>query len=196
MSEIDKLRQWFPWPESQPTLPVRMSGWLHPGTRAALHRQLTDETRLVVEIGSWLGKSGSFILEKAPNAVVVCIDTWLGNMHQYLEEGTRRQLTTLYEQFLANLWAHRERVVPLRETSFVGLQIIKHLGVKPDVVFVDGSHDTDDVRRDVLMAHECNHEAVIVGDDWQWAEVRLGVRQANEKLGRRLHSNDTGWVLK
>ena len=195
MSELDKLRAWFPWPSECPDMNERREGWLHPGTAAALHRQLSDKTTLVVEIGSWLGKSGGFILEKAPNATLVCIDTWLGNMHQYQDEKTRRLLPTLYDQFLRNMWDRRERVIPVRATSFVGLQILRHLGVKPDLVFVDGSHDTDDVRRDALMAAKCNSDTIIVGDDWQWEEVRKGVAQANEVLGRKLAHNDTGWIL-
>ena len=129
------------------------------------------------------------------NHLSSCIDTWMGNMHQYQEEKTRRLLPTLYEQFLRNVWPHNHRVVPVRATSFVGLQILCHLGVKPDLVFVDGSHDTDDVKRDALMAARANSGTIIVGDDWQRGEVRKGVAQANEVLKRKLAHNDTGWIL-
>lgn len=194
MNGFDTLRSWFPWPEIQPET-RKIDGWLHPGTRAILGRHLGPNVVLVAEVGSWMGKSATFILRRAPNAALVCIDTWLGNMHQYQDEGTRKRLPGIYDTFLHNVSPFQDRLVPVRATSVVGLQILRYLEIRPDLFFIDGSHETDDVRNDVLLAAECNPAAVLIGDDWQWPKVRAGVHQANETLGRQLAHNDTGWVL-
>jgi len=37
---------------------------------------MNSETRCVLELGSWLGKSTRFIVERAPNAYIFAVDLW------------------------------------------------------------------------------------------------------------------------
>jgi hypothetical protein len=44
--------------------------------QVVMHTMMTAETRCVLELGSWLGKSTRFIVSRAPNAYICCIDLW------------------------------------------------------------------------------------------------------------------------
>ena len=44
--------------------------------KVVLDLLLTPETKCVLELGSWLGKSTKFIRKCAPNAFIFCIDLW------------------------------------------------------------------------------------------------------------------------
>ena len=192
---FDELLAWYPWPEERPPYKVDVQGWFESSTRNLLAEYLTPDVRLVVEIGSWLGQSALYILKQLPDAKLVCIDPWLGNMHQLSERKMRQRTRESHERFLVNLWDYRDRVIPLRATSLVGLQAIRHHELVPDVFFIDGSHATIDVKRDILMSGALNPAAPLIGDDWQWREVRDGVEQANDSLGKKLRAGGKAWGL-
>ena len=197
MNNLDTLREWFPWPAESPGLPEDFFGWLGDDTQKMLRRQIPGDAKLIVEVGSWLGKSARFILRLAPQATLVCIDTWLGSSEHYRAPVARHWLPTLHKQFLSNLWQYRERVVPVRATSSVGLDVLRLLDIRPDSFYIDGSHEAVDVRRDIGLAAALNPAAAIVGDDWKWPTVRQGVQAAMKALPgeRSRQNNSNSWAI-
>jgi hypothetical protein len=92
---------------------------------------MSAETSCVLELGSWLGKSTRFIVERAPNAFVFAVDLW-SNEHiradpHYTDHGGEsafmahkaaraRQIeenlkiintAPIYDVFLKNMWSQR-----------------------------------------------------------------------------------------
>src|SRR5690606_40474206 len=65
-----------------------------------LSRFLSPQSVLVVELGSWLGKSTRFLLRQAPHATVVAIDHWKGSAEH--QRRHRHRLISLYETFLVD----------------------------------------------------------------------------------------------
>lgn len=51
-------------------------GWFFPPHKVVLSELLSPDTKLIVELGCWLGKSLFFMAERAPNAILVTIDLW------------------------------------------------------------------------------------------------------------------------
>jgi len=51
-----------------------LHGWFTPGNSQSLGQFLSDDTRLILELGSWLGKSARWMLDKAPHATLVAVD--------------------------------------------------------------------------------------------------------------------------
>ena len=71
--ELKAFRRAHPWPEQKPAVPPReKEGWLFPSTQEMLARFLSNRTRLVVELGSWLGLSTRFIASRAPRRCHHC----------------------------------------------------------------------------------------------------------------------------
>ena len=103
---------------------------------------MNAETRCVLELGSWLGKSTRFIAERAPNAYLFAVDLW-SNDHiradpHYTDHGGEsafmahkaartRQIAEnlkiidtapIYDVFLKNMWKERPAIAPA--TAAVG----------------------------------------------------------------------------
>ena len=132
---------------------------------------------MVVELGSWLGLSARFFLDIAPNAMVICVDHWQGSLEHHHDEKWRKMLPTLYETFLVNLWSYRDRIIPLKAGTIEGLKLIHSLGIHPDLIYIDASHEYDAVFQDVQTAMALFPKSTICGDDWSWDGVRQAVTE-------------------
>jgi len=196
--EYDDLASRYPWPDKQPgDQGVKtVFGWLHELTREALASQLNASTRLVVELGTWLGKSTRFILGHAPDARIVCIDHWEGSPEIRQHHGHLFG-EPVYKAFLHHNWDLRARIIPVRLASVDGVRECRHL--KPDLVYVDAAHDAESVKRDVEACATAWPDAVLVGDDWEVSsthyDVATGVADALNATDRDydLHNNGKAW---
>ena len=89
-------------------------GWLWPSHKVVMRKLIDERTRCILELGSFLGKSTTFLSELAPNAVIYAVDLWdneflMGDSTYNASEENLSLLRhyPLYETFLANLWKHR-----------------------------------------------------------------------------------------
>src|SRR4051794_24358739 len=79
---LSRLRLEFVWPATKPdarAMEAGPPGWLEDGPREMLAASLGEATRVVVELGSWLGLSTRFIADRAPKACVIAVDHWEGS---------------------------------------------------------------------------------------------------------------------
>eukprot|EP00304_Pavlova_gyrans_P010876 CAMPEP_0206037990 /NCGR_PEP_ID=MMETSP1466-20131121/3809_1 /ASSEMBLY_ACC=CAM_ASM_001126 /TAXON_ID=44452 /ORGANISM="Pavlova gyrans, Strain CCMP608" /LENGTH=100 /DNA_ID=CAMNT_0053412565 /DNA_START=1 /DNA_END=300 /DNA_ORIENTATION=+ len=100
-----------------------MHGWVHKGNERMLRRLIQERApRVIVELGSWLGLCTELMLEEsAPfGSSLFAIDRWDASWllseqaDQYAHDAEAQRLLvafrdSLYETFIANLWAHRSR---------------------------------------------------------------------------------------
>jgi hypothetical protein len=194
----EKLRQAFRWPSERPEIkgPIPAPGWFGEGTDQVLAGVLTPQTRLVVELGAWLGMSTRYIADNAPNATVVSIDHWQGNPEHQTRDDLRAMLPTLYDTFLALCWRYRDQVIPMRMTTLEGLRTVAQFGASADVVFIDAEHSYAAVSAELALARQLFPKAQLVGDDFDWQPVQSAAEafaRANglnvERVGAR------GWKL-
>jgi hypothetical protein len=148
-----------------------------------LTRSLSPSTRLVVELGAWLGLSTRFLADAAPAATVVSVDHWKGSPEHHSEERYAKLLPRLYETFLARCWDYRHRIVPLRTTTLDGLRQAAAHGLKPDFIYVDAEHTCEAVTAELCLARQLFPEAALGGDDYDWKEVRQAVDTFAHKNG-------------
>lgn len=120
-----------------------------------------------------------------PMPELVCVDTWLGATEFYdsFDDKTRyRSLDPkngypqVYYQFLANIKRRNwhDIVTPFPQSSTNALRFLGKKGVKFDLIYVDGSHEYDDVCSDLKYAWPLLREGgVIIGDDYcdHWSGV-------------------------
>ena len=180
-SGLEILRRDNPWPGEIPDFPVTSWGWGIDGEKLLLSR-LPADARCILEIGTLLGASTRFFADARPDATVICIDPWNDSkdrpLLRYQPELTpylNDRPDGLYNVFLASTWDYRERVIPLRGYSPERLRDVYDAGLKPDFVYVDGSHEYEDVLVDLTTCHLLFEEAVLCGDDWSWASVSRAV---------------------
>lgn len=173
---FETLRTRYAWPMEKPQVAPCEHGWFHPIHEQVFAQLLSDETRVIVELGSWLGKSATFFLQQAPQATLLCVDTWTGSIEHVKDARFRAILPILYETFLVNMWEYRDRLIPIRLPSVPGMWEIRKQDVPVDVVYVDASHEYEAVLADLWTAAHLFPEATIVCDDF--ADPFPGVKRA------------------
>ena len=125
--------------------------------------------KIVVEVGSFAGKSVIFMAQNAPEATFFCCDTWLAPGLQ--TPGVPRDpfgAPMLYEQFLVNIIdaGIESRVTPIRQNSTAGLKMLADAGTQADLVYIDGGHAYSECYIDLIYTLPILAPgAVIVADD-------------------------------
>jgi hypothetical protein len=169
--------------------------------------------RIIVEVGTWKGRSASywasFFRQNKMDGAVVCVDTWLGAIEHL--EGTRgpdwdirpymkHGFPYLYYQFLANM-AHegvQDYIFPLPCTSTLGAQYLANRGIKADIVYIDASHEENDVYEDAKAYWKIVRPGgVISGDDYHvsWCSVICGVNRFAKEVGLPIQFGEVTWVI-
>jgi hypothetical protein len=117
---------------------------------------------------------------------IVCVDTWLGSL-EFWEGGSRqhnleRDLRTrngypsVYYQFLANVM-HTGMdgiITPCPMVSSAAARFFSRAGIKAGMIYIDASHEEEDVANDVRKFRPLSR-GLVFGDDWDWPSVRRAV---------------------
>lgn len=156
--------------------------------RAVIHQ--IDWEGLIVEVGSWQGKSAVFmaveILNQNKNIKINCVDTWEGSIEHKEENIIQKNL--LYETFLKNIEPVKQVIKPIRKSSVEGAKLFKDNSV--DLVFIDAAHDYENVKNDINAWYpKVKPGGILAGHDKTWPGV---VKAVNEFL---LESNNALHIL-
>lgn len=193
MPQLVELARVRPWPAQPPAVAPNAHGWLHTSTKELLASVLNDQTRLVLELGAWLGQSTRFIADRAPGAVILAVDHWQGSPEHQHNPELSRLLPVLYETFLTNCWAYRQQIIPLRMTVFEALDELSRLGLSPEVVYVDADHAYESVKEQLARVRALFPDAIVVGDDWDWETVRRAAVDVAREQGGVVGVHGTAW---
>ena len=87
---------------------------------------------------------------------------------------------TVYYQFLANVMHKNleDIIIPFPQASALAARFLLLNNVKADMIYIDASHDEEDVYNDINNYwHLLKQNGVIFGDDYDefWPGVKLGV---------------------
>lgn len=154
--------------------------------------QQAQHCKVVIEIGSWHGRSSRGIADNLPeDGKLVCCDSWNGSsgepeMHgsAKLREGDHAHSwwwCNLHDLIVAG------KVIPIRMQSVNAAITLKTMNLSADMVFIDASHDYENVKADILAWRHvikdgglwCGHDYYLEGQEpFAW----MGVRQAVNEL--------------
>lgn len=98
----------------------------------------------IVEIGSWQGRTTVALADNTPGSVTA-VDTWKGSV-EHQKALAKQPQDWLYEQFLKHV-AGRANVRAIRQPS---LEAAASIGETFDMIFIDASHDYENVKADIL----------------------------------------------
>ena len=141
-----------------------------------------------VEVGSWKGRSASYmaveILNSKKRIKFDCVDTWLGSVEHtdphspFFVEELINDKDWLYYQFLNNTRPVCDIIKPVRLSSLDSVNLYENRSL--DFVFIDASHEYDDVKKDILAWYpKIKKGGIIAGHDFTTFD---GVRQAVDEL--------------
>ena len=123
----------------------RARGWQNSHSPALAENII--RAKVVIEVGSFMGASVSWMAHHNPEARFFCVDTWLGSPEIGADDldGIPYQhgRPMLLERFLSNMVAAGidDRVTPIIQTSTSGAKILRAKGVSADLIYVDAGHD-------------------------------------------------------
>lgn len=191
--------------------PDDLQGW---NSNSPIFEDMVREVRpiLIVEVGSWKGASAAAFATAVQGnqdyCEVVCVDTWLGagemwgdksDPDRYQSLKLVHGYPTIYYTFLANM-ARRDLqgvVTPLPLPSLIAARLIEPIA-KADLIYIDASHDTEDVYRDCQAWWKVLRDGgVMFGDDYvAWPSVAAGVNRWAEENEVQLEGRDGFWIAR
>jgi len=148
-----------------------------------------------VEIGSWQGRSAALmaveIINSGKQITFDCVDPWSDGGPDLKHKIDKANVGPdwLYEQFLKNTKPVAHMINARRMKSLEAAPTYQDASL--DFVMIDGSHQYDDVRADIVAwLPKIKPGGYISGDDYNWSGVQQAV---NELLpGRfRVFTNTT-----
>lgn len=124
----------------------------------------------VLEIGSWEGRSAIFFLNYLPHCRITCVDTFRGSPEHLLRPAWADQLPHIEARFDANLAEFGTRVEKVKSMSRSALRQFSVERRVFELVLVDGSHSSEDVRADAELAWPMvSPGGIVIFDDYAWA---------------------------
>jgi predicted O-methyltransferase YrrM len=175
----------------------KIQGWNDgiPPLYAAMVKQAINGMHFV-EVGSWKGKSASFmaveIINSGKSIKFDCVDTWLGDAGEGMAEDPYIKSGTLFEHFLDNMKPVEGYFTPIRESSVKAAELYEDNSL--DFVFIDAAHDYDNVFADVhAWWPKVKEGGIISGHDYYHPPVRQAV---NECLHNVEDINGCCWLVR
>lgn len=171
-----------------PGFPPDIQGW---HSDHDFFRQAVAETKpsVIIEVGTWKGASCLTFsrLTEESQAQIYCCDTWLGGyemlIHDELPECNLKSCfgyPQIYFQFLANLSPTdaAKRIFPIPQTSVNGARLLKAHGVTAELIYIDASHQLQDVYDDLCAYWPLlKSGGMLFGDDFELSGVEVSVKR-------------------
>ncbi len=147
---------------------------------------------IVVELGSWLGASTTFMAKNSnASCHIYAVDIWSETKQcaesiKFSKDEPRIFFDEIYQQFLSNIihLGLTDKIIPIRMDT---LEAARCLNIQPDLVYVDASHETDAVYNDIKFWYvKLQANGIMCGDDWGWPSVQEGVKKIANELGQKI----------
>jgi len=170
-------------------------GWFsYPNLYSRIVKRFPSGSRFV-EVGCWKGKSAAYMCVEIANSnkdiEFFCVDTWEGSVeHEGMEE-----LSKLYDIFIDNMRPVGEYYFPLKMTSLEAVEKFKDESL--DFVFIDASHEYEDVRDDIIAWYpKVKPGGIIAGHDYYHDEYDWfpGVKRAVNELLTGFTPDEKCWI--
>ena len=145
-----------------------------------------------------MGKSTAFLAVEAINSGkdqrVVAIDMW--GDHLVVTSGETHDGEETFQRFRENVEPVADRIEIVRKSSLAAAASFQD--VSCDFVFIDASHDYEDVCEDLRAWYpKVKPGGILAGHDYHWPEVHRAVKEfAREMQLGRPESRELCWIIR
>lgn len=176
LSVLDQSRSWDLL--SNPWMTRIETAWLiMTAKRQSLHR---SRAIVFVEVGTWKGITTRNIAKHCPDTIIYAVDHFKGSgehadNREPCYEPNLNDPRWLRSQFDSNVKIYNNvRVIAL--DSLDAAQSLAWKNVKCDIIFLDGSHEYDDVKKDIAAwSPLLSPNGIICGHDYLGYDVNKAV---------------------
>lgn len=180
-------------------LPPDMHGWFRGINKDYLTYFINHyNPRTIVELGSWLGASCLHMAEvSSPHTRIYAVDNWTaeGDMAIQGDSSVRAKIPILYQQFLSNVIARgfTEKIIPVRMDT---KEAATALNITADLIYVDASHDEENVYTDIMAWYsKLNPGGIMCGDDYDCEAVERAVLRASQHCNAQVQGHGSFWYF-
>ena len=192
-------------------IPFDGQGW---GSDSPAFGTLVERVKpgLIIEVGTWKGASAMAMAAHLgrlglASSKILCVDTWLGALEMWGDQtdpdrfgslNLKHGYPQLYYQFLANVCHQgmQGMIIPFPLPSITAAQWLSLRGVRAELIYLDGSHEEEDVAADLANYWDLLASGgIMCGDDYCWTGVKMAVdRFARDRRIPLEHLADK-WLL-
>lgn len=151
---------------------------------------------VVVEVGSWKGKSVAYFVVEALNRgkslSIHAVDTWKGSEEH--TEYSEIKTDTLYELFLNNISPIKDMFSHIRKPSLEAASDFEEDSI--DFVFIDAAHDYESVKADIsAWITKVKPGGIIAGHDYLCEGVKKAVDEYFGDAVLFRNSMENCWIV-
>ena len=155
-----------------------------------------------VEVGVWKGKSLSyFVIEsinKNKSGSIYAVDHWLGSEeHQknsWAHDPVLDYENGLYNEYCRNISSIRNYITDIKDSSINASNRFSDSSL--DAIFIDASHDYDNVSQDLLhWKNKLKKTGILAGHDYDWPTVKMAVNNFANQNDLFVASYQSVWEL-
>lgn len=188
---------------------IEVKNWQHPDSVPVFNKLISEvKPSIIIELGSFMGWSAITMAKICRtnniNTKILCIDTWLGSIehwridqcnelsrYDYFQNG----ISGMYDAFCKNVISHgvEEYVIPLPNTTDMMFNLLKHLNITSQLIYVDASHEYRNVLQDLQSYYEIlDVGGYIFGDDVRWNSVNKAIQEFSNNMKLDIRLSDHG----
>ena len=172
-----------------------VEGWSQGIDKLYLHVMKTaDDGMHFVEVGSWKGRSASFmaveIINSEKQIQFDCVDTWKGSEENQKDKDVIEN--TLFEVFTENMKPVNGHYKAIRLPSINAAELYDDESL--DFVFIDAAHDYENVKKDILAWYpKVKKGGLLCGHDYPSLQVQEAVHEVLDNVEQ---FNKNCWLVK
>lgn len=179
-------------------------GWN--GNHNIFHKYVEEtRPRTIIEVGTWKGQSALNMADSckklSTETIMFCVDTWLGSLefidgrNPHLIDALKlvHGFPSVYYQFISNVMhrGHQDVIVPIPQTSHIAAKYFRSQGIKAQLIYVDASHEYEDVIKDIdAYMPILKKGGIMFGDDYGFYGVKQAVDEFFNSRGMRIEVVD------
>jgi hypothetical protein len=183
----------------------KMHGWLSRETELALTYVLQkNKHKVVVEVGSWLGLSTTYILQNMEKGTTLhCFDKFQNilkspyNIKKMTKFDEFYLTTPRFETFCKNIAPHIGdktcNVITHDINNFLEILITEF--VTPDIIFINAVKNHEKLLSTYDKIFKYNKKTIIVGEDYIFEPVKKAVSAYEKTKGLSVYKFDTCYVM-
>jgi predicted O-methyltransferase YrrM len=162
----------------------------HFQTWADIFAPIKEQPLSILEIGSWEGRSAIFFLEFFAHSRLTCADTFEGGREHVRDPVFSQSLGGIEQRFDHNLSNYGARCEKMKMRSLPALDKLAESGRLFDLIYIDGSHQRDDVLLDSIMSWRLLAQGGhIIWDDYLWDTDRPSQEAPKQAIDTFLNLN-------
>jgi beta-1,4-mannosyl-glycoprotein beta-1,4-N-acetylglucosaminyltransferase len=172
---------------------------MSPNELAWLSENVRDK-KVVIELGSWHGKSTRAICDNLPiGGKCYAIDTWKGSKEeQETNHVSAKQLDGdhAYDEFARNLWDHVDSgtCVPIRMHGRHAAKLLHDYGVLAQLIFIDAGHTYKEVVEDInSFMPLLDKNGIVCGHDFHQGLAPEVTKAVDEVFHPNIGNYETIW---